>query len=371
MTAVKRKFEQSEMSFTSENNESLKCVKWKIGLANMSSSSHDKLPLTRFNSISYLNVSCTYDKISIPNQAQRYGYSHSYDYDNQVNQVRKYQIEISLQHVDGISDDFTPEDKSEIYKAIPDYYCQPCDVWVIINNCEEQKNKHQLKKLSDSQECWKSDKFVASFNQQSSLTSYQLQCEIRIKFQSFGIGEMKALKTLTDYFYFQQANWDIKFEFEDGQHICGHKNILSARSPVFAAMFSHDLKETSTGRVRIEDFQLEIFKELMHFIYLGRTQEPLKNDNAQPLYEAADKYDIVDLKQDCGRFLLNKICLENAIDLLIWADHNSANEIKEEALKLVVSNGKAISKTKEWEQLTKNYPDLCITATRRMLDLTP
>ncbi len=182
---------------------------------------------------------------------------------------------------------------------------------------------------------------------------------------------MKALKTLTDYFYFEQANWDIKFEFKDGQLIGGHKKILSARSPVFAAMFSHDLKETTTGRVRIEDFQLVIFKELLHFIYLGRTQEPLKNDTAQPLYEAADKYDIVDLKQDCVRFLLNKICLVNAIDLLIWADHNSANEIKEEALKLVVSNGKAISKTKEWEQLTKKYPDLCITATRRMLDLIP
>jgi hypothetical protein len=64
-----------------------------------------------------------------------------------------------------------------------------------------------------------------------------------IKFNNVGVSEMKALKQTTDYLFLQQTNCDIRFYFEDGQHIGGNVNILSARSPVFAAMFNHDMQE--------------------------------------------------------------------------------------------------------------------------------
>ena len=68
--------------------------------------------------------------------------------------------------------------------------------------------------------------------------------------------EKNALHQLCDL-YFTQTDCDIKFCFENGQHIGGHRSILKARSPVFAAMFQHDMQESKTGQVVITDIEPE------------------------------------------------------------------------------------------------------------------
>ena len=69
--------------------------------------------------------------------------------------------------------------------------------------------------------------------------------------------------------------------------IPAHKNILSARSPVFAAMFEHDCEETRENRVTIEDVDVEAFESLLRFIYTARVENGTKL-NADLLI-AADK----------------------------------------------------------------------------------
>ena len=73
------------------------------------------------------------------------------------------------------------------------------------------------------------------------------------------------------------------------QQIGGHVNALSIRSPVFAAMFENDMKESKTGRVIIQDICPKVFKQLLQFIYSGLVYEPLTENTAQSLYVAADK----------------------------------------------------------------------------------
>jgi speckle-type POZ protein len=60
-------------------------------------------------------------------------------------------------------------------------------------------------------------------------------------------------------------------------------------------MFKHDMLEAKTGEGAIKQIDQEIFKELLHFIYLGRTSEHLNEIKARPLFLAADKYEIMDL----------------------------------------------------------------------------
>lgn len=48
-----------------------------------------------------------------------------------------------------------------------------------------------------------------------------------------------------------------------------HRSILSARSPVFAAMFSSGMKESQTGSVRIEDVDPDVFKDFLNYLYKG------------------------------------------------------------------------------------------------------
>ncbi|OXU25005.1 hypothetical protein TSAR_013445 [Trichomalopsis sarcophagae] len=50
----------------------------------------------------------------------------------------------------------------------------------------------------------------------------------------------------------------------------GHKCILAKRSPVFAAMFQTQMKETQENEVMIEDVEHDVFVEMLRFIYSGK-----------------------------------------------------------------------------------------------------
>ncbi|XP_045023631.1 speckle-type POZ protein B-like [Daphnia magna] len=182
-------------------------------------------------------------------------------------------------------------------------------------------------------------------------------------------GEMNAQMQFINL-YVNQFNCDVTFHFdtaEKDESIGGHVNILSVRSSIFAAMFQSGMQETNTRKVCIKDIKPDIFKQLLYYIYSGRTSTKLSEEIAQPLYVAADMYDIEDLKDECVQFLLSCIKLENAINLMAWAHVLSIDSIKEATLTFVESRGREICKQDDWERLIKNYPDLSLLASRRML----
>ncbi|EFX88133.1 hypothetical protein DAPPUDRAFT_234893 [Daphnia pulex] len=195
--------------------------------------------------------------------------------------------------------------------SIPDYYREPCAVWI---HYEEGK-KLWFKKFPRDR--WQI-KIAAPINSWVSIKIY-------IKFNAFR--EINVLlKQLTDI-YANQSNCDIQFLFQDGQKIGGHISILAARSPVFAAMFNN--QPTKTDPVSINDTQLDIFKELLHFIYSGRTRVPLTQDTACSLFTAAEKYDVTGLKEECTRFLLIQILVSNAVNWLDWAVRHLMEKAKD------------------------------------------
>jgi hypothetical protein len=52
-------------------------------------------------------------------------------------------------------------------------------------------------------------------------------------------------------------------------------------------MFAHNFKENLTNVVEIRDIKLEVFQELLRFIYCGKVND--LNKHAAGLYRAADK----------------------------------------------------------------------------------
>ena len=73
-----------------------------------------------------------------------------------------------------------------------------------------------------------------------------------------------------------------------GKEFPVHKAILSARSPVFAAMFEHeDTKEANEGKVEITDILDDVFQELLNYTYTSRI--PIKEQLTPELLSAADK----------------------------------------------------------------------------------
>ena len=82
-------------------------------------------------------------------------------------------------------------------------------------------------------------------------------------------------------------------EFSDVTFVVGgkefqlHKNILAVRSPVFTAMLKNDFEEKKLGRVELPDLSVEVFDELLRYIYCGLI--PNLDKFGWEMFEAADK----------------------------------------------------------------------------------
>ena len=236
------------------------------------------------------------------------------------------------------------------------------DIWISVN----QKEKIPFeRKLIDDLELWM---ITQSSHQLEPPQTYTFNFQLWFKLinQSAPLAEKNALKQFSTL-YVDQTDCDINFCFENGHSVGGHKNILKARSPVFAAMFQHEMQEAKTGQVVITDIQPDIFRELLFFIYSGQLETPLTEEKAKMLFVAADKYDIGDLKKICLLFLLRYIHTKNVLHLMVWAHNYSVDKLKEAALKFVADNFDLICLMEEWVNFTREYPDLNVLATREMV----
>ena len=93
---------------------------------------------------------------------------------------------------------------------------------------------------------------------------------------------------------------DVEF-LVDGKAFGAHLFIVSARSPVFAAMFSTDMIEANTGTVTINDTDPDVFETFLIFLYTGAL-EPFSLANDYRLRALADKYQVDTLLRLCQSF---------------------------------------------------------------------
>ncbi|XP_065209105.1 speckle-type POZ protein-like isoform X2 [Planococcus citri] len=94
-----------------------------------------------------------------------------------------------------------------------------------------------------------------------------------------------------------------------------HKAILAIRSSVFDAMFRNDLQGSNKNRIVINDIEEEIFEEMLHYIYTGKTKN--LDELAFELLPVADKYDLKELKIMCENVLFTKLSTDNAVKIML------------------------------------------------------
>ncbi len=131
-----------------------------------------------------------------------------------------------------------------------------------------------------------------------------------------------------------------------------HKAILAIRCPVFAAMFSHNMKETATNTITLDDIEPDILKELLTYIYTG--QCPNIRTYAASLLHHAEKYELSHLKALCERYLSYDLQIDNAAKILILADTYKAEQLKRNALLFIEEHGDEVELTEDWEDVTKS-----------------
>lgn len=177
--------------------------------------------------------------------------------------------------------------------------------------------------------------------------------------QSFEKNIFKGLMGMFD----KQCQCDVQFQFNDGEVIGAHAVVLSAVSPVFAAMF----EESKERQVKIVvDIEVEVFRQLLIYLYSGNAPN-LKNENiTQKLFEVAAKYEVETLKGECVGALLERVTIDNAVQLLIWSTLHSIPELLEITIEYVAENFNVLCSRLEWIDLVKNQPGLCPLITKRL-----
>ncbi|XP_046983969.1 speckle-type POZ protein-like [Schistocerca americana] len=92
--------------------------------------------------------------------------------------------------------------------------------------------------------------------------------------------------------------------------LVAHTAVLVTGSPVFAAMFRHDMVESSSGLVNVTDVDGPVLRELLTFMYTFHA--PQLASMAAQLLVAADKYGVLSLKAQCEQQLATGLAVDNA-----------------------------------------------------------
>lgn len=149
-----------------------------------------------------------------------------------------------------------------------------------------------------------------------------------------------------------------------GREFQAHKALLAARSPVFAAMFEHEMEERRHNRVEIKDVDHEVLREMLRFLYTGKTNNLDKM--ADDLLAAADKYAMERLKVMCEEALCASLNVDNAAEVLILADLHSAEQLKAQAVDFVNIHATEVMETPGWKSMISTHPHLIAEAFRAL-----
>lgn len=131
---------------------------------------------------------------------------------------------------------------------------------------------------------------------------------------------------------------DVTINTADGA-LQAHKAILSAGSPVFQSMFEHNLKEKESSTIDIEDMTSESCMALLTYLY-GTINPEAFWRHRLALLAAANKYDIVDLKDACEESLLEDINSGNVLERLQEAWLYQLEKLKKGCLMYLLDFGK-------------------------------
>ncbi|GBN31509.1 Speckle-type POZ protein, partial [Araneus ventricosus] len=140
-----------------------------------------------------------------------------------------------------------------------------------------------------------------------------------------------------------------------------HKTVLCARSPVFLAMFTGEMKEKTSKCVEIEDLENDTLEKFLAFLYTDSFEESQWKAVVE-LYYAADKYQVERLKFFCCSFFANNIDVSNVCDLLMLADRHSDSDLKSRIEYYIVTHHDCIFGSPTWKQFSDKQPLLALRA---------
>jgi speckle-type POZ protein len=192
------------------------------------------------------------------------------------------------------------------------------------------------------------------------------QLTLEFKDTRFAEGERQVLTHLSKLLD-TQSMADVTFILNN-EKIGAHSAIVVSASPVICAMLENGyFEEGRTKTVKIDDIEPAVFKEMLRYLYTGRAPKLDEAAMTEPLFLAADKYQIEALKHLCEQNLMKNLNVKSVVHYLVLAHLYTAPQLLEASLMLMEIHKKEVKACPEWKKLMKNYPDLFFLAANRMI----
>jgi speckle-type POZ protein len=153
---------------------------------------------------------------------------------------------------------------------------------------------------------------------------------------------------------------DVTFKVDD-QEFKAHKNILAARSEVFAAMFGHPTKKQSSKKMEIVEIKYiepDVFKEVLRFIYTGLVPLDKMESMADLLLVAANDYSLKKLKISCENHEIHNMSADRCfINLTSNYRSNPENRLHKSAILYFRRFPGKVMATEQWKRFRKEIPN--------------
>lgn len=158
------------------------------------------------------------------------------------------------------------------------------------------------------------------------------------------LAENSGLRSMLSNLTSKTSNIVLKAQDEESEMSVGaHHGILSARSPVFQAMFSDSYKESGSGVVLLKEFPPAVLGAFVLFFYQGEYGDysHLKTDQLFHLLRMAGKYDVNGLHNFVVKMLTRKkLTYDQAFSLIQVAKSCGAKNLVCKCLDVIASEEK-------------------------------
>jgi hypothetical protein len=172
--------------------------------------------------------------------------------------------------------------------------------------------------------------------------------------------EKKELEKLKEYSY-PTSSLFLSDKHSDliikagGEQFPAHKCILAAYNEVIDAMLDGQWKEEK--EIKFEESAIAV-ETMLCFIYTGKVDKNELLEDLEGVIILADKYDLGGLKEECEKYAIMQLLLDNVLYFIIMADLYKMEKLKHECIETIRLNRERITTSPEFIALETNYPDL-------------
>jgi len=112
-----------------------------------------------------------------------------------------------------------------------------------------------------------------------------------------------------------------------------HRNILAARSVVFRTMVDVDMVERKTNTIEIKEFEVEVVKEFVNFLYSDKIAGNFFN--FAEMMKIGHQYQVSSLVEECAKHLVQEVSTDNIAQLGKLAEAFEAVELSDKCAEFV------------------------------------